>query len=119
MTTAIEGGERSLAHPGHTLSPGKTRYPLYRGLGRPRGRSGRAENLAPPGFDPRTVPSRSQSLYRLSYPAHNSLNTAVKLAHGGGGGGGGDRGDCAACIGRKNCGGLVWNGDVVLTGVRW
>ena len=27
-----------------------------------------AENLAPPGFDPRTVQPRSQSLYRLSYP---------------------------------------------------
>ena len=33
-----------------------------------------AENLAPPpGFDPRTVPARSQSLHRLSYPAHNLL----------------------------------------------
>ena len=30
----------------------------------------RAENLAPPGFDPRTVQPVAQSLYRLSYPAH-------------------------------------------------
>ena len=37
------------------LTPGKTRYPLYRRLGGPQGRSGRAENLAPPGIDPRTV----------------------------------------------------------------
>ena len=38
-----------------TLPPEKTRYPLYRRLGRRQGRSGRAENLAPPGFDSRTV----------------------------------------------------------------
>ena len=53
--SALEGGEWSAARPGRTLSPGKTRYPLYRRLGGPQGRSGLAENLAPPGFDPRTV----------------------------------------------------------------
>ena len=55
MTTALEGGQWSAARPGRTLPPGKTRYPLYRRLGGPQGRSGQAENLAPPGFDPRTV----------------------------------------------------------------
>ena len=55
MTRALEGGEWSAARPGRTLSPGKTRYPFYRRLGGPQGRSGWAENLAPPGFDPRTV----------------------------------------------------------------
>ena len=55
MTAALEGGEWSAARPGRTLPPEKTRYPLYRRLGGPQGRSGRAENLAPPGFDPRTV----------------------------------------------------------------
>ena len=55
MTMALEGGEWSAARPGHTLPPGKTRYPLYRRLGGPHGRSGRAENLAPQGFDPRIV----------------------------------------------------------------
>ena len=34
---------------------GKTRYPLYRRLSGLQSRSGRAENLAAPGFDPRTV----------------------------------------------------------------
>jgi len=48
-------GEWSAAGPDRTLPPGKTRYPLYRRLGGPQGRSGRAENLAPPGYDPRTV----------------------------------------------------------------
>ena len=48
-------GEWSAARPGRILPPGKNRYPLFRRLGGPQGRSGRAENLAPPGFDPRTV----------------------------------------------------------------
>ena len=52
------------------FTPGKTRYPLYRRLDGPQGRSGRVENLAPPGFDPRTAQPVAQSLYRLSYPAH-------------------------------------------------
>ena len=55
MTTALEGSEGSAARPGRTLPSGKTRYTLYRRLAGPQGRSGRAENLAPPGFDPRTV----------------------------------------------------------------
>ena len=55
MTAALEGGEVSAAHPGSTLPPGKSRYPLYRRLGGPQGRSGWAENFAPRGFDPRTV----------------------------------------------------------------
>jgi len=69
MTAALEGGEWSAARPGHTLLPGKTRYPFYRRLGWPQGRSGRAENLVPTGIGSRTV----QSLYRLSYPAHTNI----------------------------------------------
>ena len=55
MTTALEEGERLVARPGRSLPVGKTRYPFYRRLGRPQGRSGRAENLAPTVFDSRTV----------------------------------------------------------------
>ena len=55
MTAALEGGGWSAARPGRTLPPGKTQYPLYRKLGGPQGQSERAENLAPLGFDPRTV----------------------------------------------------------------
>ena len=43
-------GEWSAARPGRSLPPGKTRYPLYRRLGGPQGRSGRAENLVPAGI---------------------------------------------------------------------
>ena len=41
--------------PAH-LPPGNTRYPLYRGLGGPPGRSGRMRKISPspPVFDPRT-----------------------------------------------------------------
>jgi hypothetical protein len=56
MTSALEWGEWSAARPGHTLPPGKNRYPLYRRLGGPQGWSGQGEKSRPlPGFDPRTV----------------------------------------------------------------
>jgi hypothetical protein len=46
----------SASSPGHTLTPGKTRYPLYRRLGGSQGRSGQVRKISPPqGFDPRTV----------------------------------------------------------------
>ena len=54
MTAALEGGEWLAARPGRTLRPVKTRYPLYRRLGGPQGRSGRAENLVPTAIRPRT-----------------------------------------------------------------
>ena len=55
MTVALEGGEWSAARLGHSLQPGKTRYPLYRRLGGPQGRSGRAKNLFPTGSRSQTV----------------------------------------------------------------
>ena len=43
-------------HAPAALPPVKTRYPLYRRLGGPQGRSGRVRKISPPpGFDPRTV----------------------------------------------------------------
>jgi len=55
MTAALEEGEWSAARPGRTLPLGKTRYPFYRRLGGPQGRSGRTENLVPTGIRSRTV----------------------------------------------------------------
>jgi len=47
------GGQR---HSPVALPLGKTRYPLYRMLGGPQGRSGQLRKiLPPPGFDPHTV----------------------------------------------------------------
>ena len=48
-------GECSAARPGRNLPPGKTRYPFYRRLCGPQGRSGWTENLVPTGIRFRTV----------------------------------------------------------------
>jgi len=49
-------GEGSVSHPGRSLPPGKTLYPLYWGLDGSQGRSGQVRKISPPQeFDPRTV----------------------------------------------------------------
>jgi hypothetical protein len=51
-------GEGSASRPGHSLPPRKNRYPLYRRLGGPQGRSGQVQQISPPlGFDSRAVQS--------------------------------------------------------------
>jgi hypothetical protein len=43
-------------HAPTNLPPGKTRYPLYRKIRWPEGRSGRVQKISTqPGFDPHTV----------------------------------------------------------------
>jgi hypothetical protein len=60
------GGQR---HASAALPPGMTRYPLYRMLGRPQGRSGRVLKISPPtGIRSPDRPARSESLYRLRCP---------------------------------------------------
>ena len=71
MTAAIEGGEGSAARPGRTLPPGKIRYPFYRRLVGPQGCSGRGGKSRPHRDSIPDRPASSQSLYWLSYPAHN------------------------------------------------
>jgi len=74
MITVLEGGEGSASRPGRSFPSGRTRYSLYRRLGGPQGRSRQVQKISPPpGFDPRTGPARSQSLYRLSYSVHFHL----------------------------------------------
>jgi hypothetical protein len=71
MTSALEGGEWSAARAGSILPSGKDPVPSVQEAGWAPGPVWRgAENLAPTGFDPRTVQASSQSLNRLSYPAH-------------------------------------------------
>ena len=72
MTTALEGGEGSASRPGRSLPPGKTRYPLYRRLGGPQGRSGQARKISPPTrIDPRTVqPVASRYTDNATRPMH-------------------------------------------------
>ena len=79
MTAALEGGEWSAARPGRTLPTGKNRYPLYRSLGGPQSRSGRAENLVSTGIRFRTVQPVAQSLHRLSYPTHTYTYTYMSV----------------------------------------
>jgi hypothetical protein len=55
LTSAPDGVGGQLHAPA-ALTPEKSRYPLYRGLGRPQDRSGRVRKISlPPGFDPRTI----------------------------------------------------------------
>ena len=88
-------------HTPAALPPGKTRYPLYRRLGGPQGRSGRVRKISPPpGFDPRTVQPVASRYTDCAIPARG----------GGGGGGGGDDGDngadgcCGEDTGDYHCG---------------
>ena len=60
------GGQRYALAP---LPPVKTRYPLYRRLGGPQGRSGRVRKIPPPtAIRSPDRPARSESLYRLRFP---------------------------------------------------
>ena len=78
MTMALEGGEGSASHSGRSLSPGKTWYLLHRRLGGPQGRSGQVRKISPPtGIRSPARPSRSQSLYRLSYMAQFYIYLSV------------------------------------------
>jgi len=82
MTTVLEGGEGSGSRPDRSLPPGKTRYLLYRSLGGPQGRSGQVRKISPPtGIRSPDCPARSQSLYRLRYPAHIPLRFTLLLFH--------------------------------------
>ena len=80
--TAHRGNSYTLSLPRHwkgasgkrharaDLAPGKTRYPLYRRLGGPQGRSTQVRKISPPtGIRSPDRPVHNQSLYRLRYPA--------------------------------------------------
>ena len=61
-------------HAPAALPPGKTRYPLYKRLGRSQGRSERVRKISPPpGFDPRTVQRVASHCTDWAIPAHTSL----------------------------------------------
>jgi len=82
MTAALEGGEWSAARHCRTLPPGKTRYPFYRRLGGPQGRSGRAENLFPTGIRLPTIqPIVSRSFYinTRRFTNNNSIEQGLPL----------------------------------------
>jgi len=56
------------------LPPVKTRYPLYRRLGTPQGRSGQVRKFSPPpGFNPRTVQPVASRYIDCAIPSSNKL----------------------------------------------
>jgi hypothetical protein len=69
------GGQR---HAPAALPPVMTRYPLYRRLDGPQGRSGRVRKISPPtGIRSPNRQARSESLYGLSYPGPPLKFTSV------------------------------------------
>ena len=65
MTMALEGGEGSASRPGCSLPMGKNRYPLYRRLCGPHGRSGQVRKISPSHRD--SIPGLS-SPYPVAIP---------------------------------------------------
>ena len=69
LTSAPHVGGWSTPRPGRFTHGKVTRYPLYRRLGRPQGRSGQVRKISTyTGIRSQDSPARSESLYRLSYP---------------------------------------------------
>jgi hypothetical protein len=70
-------------HYSAALASGITRYPLYRRLGRLQGWSGQVRKISPPtGILSPDRPTRSELLYRLSYPGPlKILYVKIKLQH--------------------------------------
>jgi hypothetical protein len=70
----VRWGGWSTLRSGRFSSGNEIRYPLYRRLGGPQGRSGRVRKISPPtGIRSPDRPVRSQSLYRLSYRSPRNI----------------------------------------------
>ena len=64
------------------LTLGKTRYPLYRRLGRPQGRSGLVRKISPPPppeFDPRTIQPVASRYTDCAIAAHTVAGDIDKI----------------------------------------
>jgi len=70
MTAALEGGVWSAARPGRTLPPGKDPVPIVQEAGWAPGSICTSGKSRPHRDSIPDRPACSQSLYRLSYPAH-------------------------------------------------
>ena len=67
-------------HAPASLPPVMTRYPLYRRLCGLQGRPGRMWNISPStGILSLDLPTRSESLYRLSYPGPYAMDNKYNL----------------------------------------
>ena len=72
MTAALEGGEWSAARPGLHFTPGKNPVPILQEAGWAPGPVWTGGRSRPHRYSIPDRPARSQSLYRLSYPAHRN-----------------------------------------------
>jgi hypothetical protein len=81
LALALEGGGGWLASRPGCFTPWKeTRYPLYRRLGGPQGRSGRVPKiLPPPRFDPGTVQPVASRYTDSAIPAHKRVCSLLKI----------------------------------------
>jgi hypothetical protein len=72
-------GEGSASRPGRSLLPKKSRYPLYRRLGGPQGRSGQVGKISTPtGIRSRTVqPVASRYTNYATRPTHKHTHTYI------------------------------------------
>jgi len=70
MTAALEGGEWLAARPGRTLPPGKDPLPILQEAEWAPGPVWTSGKPRPHRDSIPDSPARSQSLYRLSYPAY-------------------------------------------------
>ena len=70
ITAELEGGEWSAARPGRTLPPGKDRIPILQEAGWALVPVWTGVKSRPHRDSIPDRPARSESLYRLSYPAH-------------------------------------------------
>ena len=71
LTAALEGGESSAARPGRTLPPEKETVPILQDAGWAPGPVWTGGKSRPHRDSILDRLARSQSLYRLSYPAHS------------------------------------------------
>jgi hypothetical protein len=68
------------SRPGPSLPPEKTRYPLYRRLGGPQGRSGQVPKISrPPGFDTRAVQLVASHYIGYATRPLDSIGTKVNM----------------------------------------
>ena len=73
-------------HATDVLPPRKTRYPLYRRLDEPQGRSGRVRKISPPlRFDPRIVQLVASRYTDCATPARGGNGYQEYLLRGKGG----------------------------------
>ena len=78
MTAALEGGEWSAARPGRTLPPGNGPVSILQEAGWAPELAWTDGKSCPHRDSIPDRPARSQSLYRLNYPAHVLADTAVQ-----------------------------------------